>query len=166
MKQWSVVHTRPKQESRAVLNLKQQGYTSWLPVMMRSRRHARRVDTIKEPFFPGYVFVCLDTEHDNWSPINGTFGVKYLITDGKGPSTLPAGFVEALQQTIDSDGACTVPAQKLVVGDVVKLTTGPFVDCVASVQELMPGDRIRVLLEVLGGGVTAMVSKRAVVSVP
>ena len=43
---WYVVHTRPHQERRAEANLVRQGFRTWLPVMERSRRHARRIDTV------------------------------------------------------------------------------------------------------------------------
>ena len=57
MSRWYVVHTRPHQERRAEANLLRQGFRVWLPVMERSRRHARRIETVRGALFPGYLFV-------------------------------------------------------------------------------------------------------------
>ena len=46
MKRWYVVHTQSYQEPRAELNLRHQGFEVWLPLTRRTRRHARRIDTI------------------------------------------------------------------------------------------------------------------------
>ena len=45
MRKWYVVQTRPRQERRAEVNLARQGYRAWLPVMERSRRRAKRIET-------------------------------------------------------------------------------------------------------------------------
>ncbi len=164
MNRWYVVNTRRHQEARAEINLKRQGYRAWLPVMERSRRHARRIDTVRVPVFPGYLFVELDVEREAWSAINGTFGVRRLLTDGARPQALPEAFVRALRESTGTEGACAVAPADLQRGENVRITAGPFVDCVAVVQELAPGDRVRLLLNVLGGRIAAEVSRRAVSS--
>ena len=73
---WYVVHTRPHRERRAEANLLRQGNRAWLPQMERSRRHARRIETVRMPLFPGYLFVSLDMARDAWRAIDGTFGVR------------------------------------------------------------------------------------------
>ena len=164
MRTWAVVHTRPHQEVRAEENLKRQGFKTWLPMMLRSRRHARRIDTKREPVFPGYLFVDLDMDSDPWVSINGTYGVKYILSDSKKPTSLPREFIEALKHTLDKDDNCTLAPNGLKKGDLVKIISGPFVDCVATIRELLPRDRTRLLLATLGGNVIATVSKGALVS--
>ena len=85
MNRWYVVHARPHQERRAEANLLRQGFRVWLPVMERSRRHARRIETVRSALFPGYLFVELDIERATWRAINGTFGVRRLLADGLYP---------------------------------------------------------------------------------
>jgi len=164
MKRWYVVNARPHQEARAELNLNRQGFRAWLPVMERSRRHARRIDTVRVPVFPGYLFVELDVEREAWSAINGTYGVRRLLADGAGPQALPEAFVAALRESASAQGTCAVAPADLRTGETVRITSGPFVDCVAVIQELAPGDRVKLLLNVLGGRITAEVSRRAVAS--
>jgi len=164
MNRWYVVNTRPHQELRAELNLKRQGYRAWLPVMERSRRHARRIETIRVPVFPGYLFVELDIEREAWGAINGTFGVRRLLADGGRPQALPDAFVAALWESGEREGTCVITPEILQPGETVRITSGPFVDCIAVVQELSPGERVKLLLNVLGGRITAEVSRRAVAS--
>lgn len=162
MSGWFVVNTLPNQEQRAETNLQRQGYATWLPRLRRSRRHARRIDTVLAPLFPGYLFVSLNLDHDAWSPINGTFGVRRLILRNERPAPLPEGFIGALQETVDQDGAAGVPAQWLDPGAKIRVLSGPFVDCVGTLTAMASKDRVAVLLSVLGREVAALVSRRAV----
>ena len=161
---WYVVHTRPHQEHRAEANLLRQGFRVWLPVMERSRRHARRIDTVRAALFPGYLFVSLDIEREAWRAIYGTFGVRRLLTDGERPQALPEDFVAALQDAIGTDGLSTAAPSDLQPGDAVTIAAGPFTECAAVVLRLAPGERVEVLLEVLGGRVPARLPRRAVVA--
>ncbi len=164
MARWYVVHARPHQERRAEVNLARQGFRVWLPVMERSRRHARRIETVQVPLFPGYLFVALDVERDAWCGINGTFGVRRLLSDGERPRALPGEFVAALQDAVGGDGLSTAAPADLRPGDAVTIAAGPFVECAAVVLRLAPGERVDVLLDVLGGRIPARLPRRAVIA--
>ena len=164
MNRWYVVHTRPRQERRAEANLSCQGFRVWLPVMERSRRHARRIETVRVALFPGYLFVELDVEREAWRAINGTFGVRRLLTDGPRPQALPDGFVAALRDAAGADGLSAAAPPDLRPGDAVTIAAGPFAECAAVVLRLGTGERVEVLLEVLGGRVPARLPRRAVVA--
>ena len=163
MRAWYVVNTLPHQEARADQNLRRQNYTTLLPVTRRTRRHARRLDTVLTPLFPGYLFVELDLENQSWSSINSTFGVKRLLCGGERPTELQRDFVTALQETIGEDGVASIPAPELTPGQQVRISSGPFADCIAAVLHLSPGERVKLLLNVLGGSVSATMPQRAVV---
>ena len=163
MAEWYVVNTLPHQEGRAEQNLRRQSFTTLLPVTKKTRRHARRIDTVRAPLFPGYLFVQLDLAKQRWSSINSTFGVKRLLSNGLQPTEAPRDFIAALQDTIDEDGIAAVPAPELQPGQQVRIATGPFADTIAAVLHLSPGERVKVLLDVLGGNVSATMPRRAVV---
>lgn len=163
MRAWAVVNTLPHQEARAEANLVRQGFRAWLPSMMRTRRHARRFDVIRAPVFPGYLFVELDPEVDHWKRINGTFGVRRLLTQGEKPQLLPAAFVEGLRGSVGEDGVCRLPEGELDPGTRVRVVAGPFAECLATVASLAPNDRITLLLSVLGGEVAVTMRRGAVV---
>ncbi len=160
---WHVVHTRPHQEKRAAANLRNQDYRVWLPAMSRTRRHARKVETVQTPLFPGYLFIELDLGREKWSPINSTYGVKYILSDGVQPQILPDEFVDTLMDSVDETGAAFVDP-KLHPGDTVRFISGPFSDCLAAVREMLPRERVRLLLSVLGRQVTTIASRREIVA--
>ena len=164
MSKWYVVHTRPHQEQRAEVNLARQGYRTWLPVMERSRRRAKRFESGHAPLFPGYLFVELDIGREPWRAINGTFGVKRLLADGPRPRALPEEFVTALREATGADGVSSPEPPDLKPGDAVTIAIGPFVECAAVVLRLAPRERVEVLLDVLGGRVPARLPKRAVIA--
>ena len=164
MNRWYVVHARPHQEGRAETNLVRQGFRVWLPEMERSRRHARRIETVRGALFPGHLFVELDIEREAWRAINGTFGVRRILTEGSSPQALPEGFVAALRCAVGADGLITAAPSDLRPGDAVRITAGPFTECAAVVLRLAPGERVEVLLDILGGRVPARLPRRAVVA--
>jgi transcription elongation factor/antiterminator RfaH len=162
MKRWYVVNVLPNQEVRADLNLRQQGFESWLPRVRRARRHARRVDTVLAPFFPGYLFVRLDRAVDHWRSINGTFGVRRLLCQDDRPLVVPNGLVETLQGTVDEDGLLIVPTDQLRIGDQVRLLSGPFADSVGTLVRLAGKERVGLLLNLLGREVETLISRRMI----
>ena len=99
---WYLVETKPRQESLAAFNLKNQGFSVFWPKMHKTIRHARKTSVRAASLFPGYLFVE-GSSRANWSAVNGTFGAKRMVTNGGGPIALAAGFVEALKARAGTD---------------------------------------------------------------
>jgi transcriptional antiterminator RfaH len=151
MKRWYVVHTQPRQEARAEVNLRRQGFEVWLPSIRRARRHARRVDSTLTPLFPRYLFVS-----EPWRSINGTFGVVRLLCNGDTPLVVPAGLVEEIMERCDEAGTIIGLPRPLVVGESVKVVMGRF-DLEGLFETRSGQDRVVLLLEFLGREVRASV---------
>ena len=165
---WFAVHTRPHAEHKAAFNLRRQGYTVYLPEHRKRRRHARRTDWIRAPFFPRYLFVRLDPEVTRWRAINSTFGVTGLVSmsDGGRPTPVPAGIVEALEARRDADGLIAVdPMARLKTGDSVRLCEGPFAEVEGIFASVDDHDRIVVLLDLMGRPVRVQVTRDSVEAV-
>lgn len=158
---WYVVSTLPNQEARAQSNLARQGFLAWLPAFQRARRHARRVEIVSSPMFPGYLFVRLDVTRQAWSAINSTYGVRKLISRGDAPARLPDGFVEALRADVE-EGRLQAPEDRLSLGARLRVIDGPFADCVGTLLSLASRDRVTLLLSVLGREVSAVLPRLAV----
>ena len=104
MKRWYVVETQPRAEDKAMHHLVRQGYEAYLPQYLKRRSHARKVDWIPTPLFPRYLFVALDVDLDQWSPISSTVGVKRMIFHGATPAPVPFGIIEGVQAREDERG--------------------------------------------------------------
>ena len=150
--QWFVVNIRPNCERKAVLNLERQGFETFLPVQIKTVRHARQYRTVCRPLFPGYLFVALDLTRHQWRSVNGTHGVVTLIMNGGEPSRVPEGVVESLIE-ISSDKGVVRFDRDLVPGQKVKILTGPFADFIGTLERLDDQGRVKVLLDMMGGQV-------------
>jgi transcriptional antiterminator RfaH len=151
MKRWYVVYTRTGMERMALGHLEEQGYAVYLPQRLKERRHARRVDRIKVPLFPRYLFVSMDIETDGWRSINGTYGVTYLVAMGDRPSAVPAGIVESIRERENEEGLVVIAEPNpFTEGDVIEITRGALADQTGIFK--CGGDRQRVtlLLSLLG----------------
>ena len=144
---WYAVHTLPHREFRAAKQLEFQGFTTYLPAVRKTVRHARRFRNVVAPFFPQYLFVQLDLARHRWRSVNGTFGVTSLIMEGERPKAVPRGVVEAISAAVDGAGH-VAPCPN--VGDSVRILTGPFADRVGKLLHIDERKRVQILLEMMG----------------
>lgn len=146
---WYVVLSQPRKELYAAGHLRNQGYKTFVPLVSRRVRHARRTQTVQRPFFPRYMFVRLDTSVDRWGPVRSTFGVASLIMDGQRPKAAPVGVVEALHEAFEDSGEADYRT-RLKVGERVRFLAGPFAEALGTLVELDETGRVGVLMEILG----------------
>ena len=142
---WYVVHTKPRQEYRALENLQRQGYTCFLPTLQVEKLRRQRVHMVTEPMFSRYLFIQLDSTSQNWSPIRSTLGVSKLVSFGHEPAVVPHELIVALRE---------VPVTKLerlfAPGDRIKVVNGPL-QGIEGVYQAHDGEtRAMVLVELLG----------------
>lgn len=149
---WYVAVTQARRESLAVENLQRQGWRTFLPFHLATRRHARKFRTAPAPAFPRYVFVAFDLDRDRWRSANGTYGVQRLVMGAERPLPVPEGVVETLMQSADGNGILQF-RYGLEVGARVRLVAGPFAETLGILNGLEPSGRVEVLLELLGGSV-------------
>jgi transcription elongation factor/antiterminator RfaH len=161
---WYVVHAQPHRETQAQRQLANQGYRAFLPRFLKSRRHARKFETVLAPLFPRYLFVVLDLTRDRWRSVNGTLGVERLLMRGSEPEPVPRGLVEQLAGAAGADGVVSC-GRKLEEGQSIRVTAGPFADLVGQLQSLDDSGRVRVLLEIMGGKVPVLLSETLVVPI-
>jgi transcriptional antiterminator RfaH len=118
---WYVVHTKPRQEARALENLQNQGFTCFLPTMQVQKLRNQKVQTITEPMFSRYLFIQLDDTTQNWGPIRSTLGVSKLVSFGPLPAKVPPEFIAFLKEA---------PPEALermfAPGDAIQVASGPL----------------------------------------
>jgi transcriptional antiterminator RfaH len=141
--------TQPRREAFAREQLERQGFRCFLPLLRRTVRHARKVETRLSALFPRYAFLVLDLGRDRWRSVNGTSGVVRLLMEGERPRPVPEGVVESLLASVDDAGAVSF-GRELRPGDRVRILTGPLADRLATVARLDEKGRVALLLEILG----------------
>lgn len=163
MKYWYVVHSNPQAEDNATNNLLMQGFDVFLPRYHKVRRHARKTDVVIAPLFPRYLFVAFDIETDRWLCINSTKGVSYLLRQNGCPMKVPDGIIEALQETASPEKI--VPLSSLVLfkrGDRLEVQEGAFAGYIGVFEKMTDGERVQLLLNLLGREVKLTVPLQAV----
>src|SRR3954468_18818076 len=103
-KRWYVVQTRPRAEVKAATHLQRQGFEIYFPRYLKSRRHARRVETVAAPLFPRYMFVAMDMAVQRWRAVQSTFGVARLVCLGENPAEVPNSVINDLKRGQDERG--------------------------------------------------------------
>jgi len=162
---WYVVHTQPRNESRAELNLTRQGFTTYLPQFLRTVRHARRTKKAARPLFPCYLFVALDLARDQWRVIQSTFGVRSIVLAGEEPVFLPDRVVEGIRAREDDNGYVRLGLPPGVcAGSPVRLVEGLFADHSGIFERVADDFRVAILLELLGRQVRVFVPAGSVAS--
>ena len=155
---WFVVHTLPQRDCSAERQLANQGFRTFLPKIIKTVRHARTLRTVRAPVFPSYIFVALDLGRDRWRCINGTLGVAGLIMANQRPQPIPSGVIEALYDLQDESGMLRFD-RSLTAGQRIRVRAGPFAQAVGTLERLDDKGRVRVLLEIMGGHVTAQLDR-------
>ena len=147
---WYVIHTKPRQEQRALTNLQQQGYRCYLPMITLEKLVRGRLNLVEEPLFPRYLFICLDNgrQGQNWAPIRSTLGVSGLVTFGSTPAKIDAELIALLQtQQAELDAS---PERLFHKGEVLIVAEGPFAGLEAVYQMPSGDNRAMVLIELMG----------------
>ena len=163
MNRWYVIGTHSRSEEKAVHHLQRQGYQTYLPRYLKRRSHARKVDWVPSPMFPGYLFVSLDTEVDQWRSIRSTVGVTQLISHGETPTPVPVGIIEDIQVHENDQGIVSfTPVAKFKKGDRVQIIDGSFLDHTGIFECADDRERVFILLDLLGREVKVRLPAEAV----
>ena len=155
---WFVIHTKPRQEQRALLNLEQQGYECYLPILAIEKLRQGVLSLIQEPLFPRYLFIRLDTSKSgqSWAPIRSTLGVSRLVTFGSDPAKVDADLISTLRT--QNSFAREKPQRMFNEHDHVQIISGPFAGLEAVYQMQDGESRAMVLIQFLSKPIRLAVS--------
>lgn len=133
---WHCVVSRPQQEARAAVELANQGFRVFLPILDQ------------KPMFPRYLFSQFDSDKDPWGLVKSTRGCVDLLKTGFTPASVPDRVIEAImafrapEQPVEAD---TEFAPK----QVVRIVEGPCTGLSGIFQASSKG-RTMALLEIMG----------------
>jgi transcriptional antiterminator RfaH len=160
---WIVINTHPHQEQLAVTNLRRQSFSPYCPMLRKRRSHARRIEHVLRPLFPGYLFVGIDAVSTRWRPMLSTVGVRSLVRAGERLSYIESDFIANLKAR-EVDGVIVRPPCPYQLGQRVQITTGPFDRLIATIIDMDEKDRLVVLLDMMNQAVRVNLDSDAVMS--
>ena len=142
MKHWYLVKTKSKQEDIAILNLENQNFHVYCPfVLIRNKN---------EVLFPGYIFIQLDKDTQNWSPIRSTKGVLYFVRFGLSYAKIPDNIIEFIKTNQLNTAEKLKNINKFKSGDKVQISDGVFKNCIAIFKSYKSDERVILLMNLLG----------------
>ena len=150
---WHVIHTKAREEFRALENLQNQGFEVFLPTCQVQKKSQGKIKLAIEPLFSRYLFIRLSDVCSNWLPIRSTRGVSQLLRFGQ--STVPVVIPDSIVQCLKERCTQEEPLHQLFqAGELLEITKGPFKGLLGFFQKLqtLPDGMIRALLlvEILG----------------
>ena len=141
---WYAIHSKPRQEERALDNLQRQGFEAWLPMLTVEKVLRGKLANVTEPMFSRYLFIRLDTEQTNWSPIRSTLGVSRLVSFGNRPAVVADELIQALQTVPQR-----APERLFQPGQTIKIVSGPLKGIEGIFQQAAGEHRAMVLIDLL-----------------
>lgn len=150
MKQWYAVHCKPQQDGRAELQLLNQAFDVFRP-LVRVRRYRRgKVHDVKESMFPRYLFIRLDDADENWGPIRSPRGVNGMVRWGNHVPVVPEAVILRLRESVAEDACVDMTHEDAYrPNEPVRITEGPFTGYDALYQARNGQERVVVLLEIM-----------------
>ncbi len=145
---WAVVNTHPSREALAIQHLARQDFDAYCPMIGKRLKQAHRYIDVARPLFPGYVFVKVAPERDQWRPMLSTIGVRTVIRFGERLGSVDDHFVESLKLR-ELHGLIARPAHPFEVGQQVRVSSGPFDGVIATIISMSEKDRLVVLMDLL-----------------
>ena len=150
-KKWYAVQTKPHSEFLAANVLSSvpevQAYLPTLRVEPVNPR-ARRI----RPFFPGYLFTCIDLDQVGLSTVQWSAGVTRLVGYGETPISIPDHVIAEIRRRVDETQLQDpLGLGQFQQGDRVRITAGPFEGFEGMFDARLGGQtRSRILLEFVG----------------
>jgi transcriptional antiterminator RfaH len=148
-----VIRSKPRAEAVARLNLERQGYRVYFPRIERSVRIRGRWTDRIEPLFPRYLFLNLDVGAQSLGPVRSTVGVTQIVRFGADYAAVPEEIVSELMRREDpGTGLHRLQRPVFAPGDAVRVLEGPFHGLEGVFECQDGGERVLILLELLGRG--------------
>ena len=150
MKNWYVMQCKPKKEDFVYEQLCAREIESFYPVVQT--RHTNSRVRRSKPYFPGYLFVCVDFNHHQPAELKWIPGSIKLVSVGDEPACVPSALVQAIRQRvqqINTDGSFAVD-DSYKAGAPVIILKEPLDGYKAIFDTRLSGtERVRVFLQCL-----------------
>lgn len=142
---WYAIHTKPREEDRADVNLKTWQVQTFAPKLRELCSSGFGKRYVSKPLFASYIFARFDASKELHN-INYTRGVQKVVSFNDCPIPIDDGVIDFIQEQIDKDGFIHL-GEELTYGDKVTIKFGPFKSLVGIFEErIKETDRVKILL--------------------
>lgn len=157
-KKWYVIHTYSGYEESVAKNLRQRVeslgmedkiFNVIVPKEKKIRIKSGKREVVEEKIYPGYILVEMVVTDDSWYVVRNTPNVTGFVGAGTIPIPVSKEEIENLMKRME----VKEPQYKIEVkvGDLVKITDGPFKDFEGKVSEIdEERGKVKVLVNIFG----------------
>ena len=146
---WYVLRSKPCKELFLAGELLARNLEAYCPVLHVKpvNPRARKI----KPYFPGYLFICMDLQSANLSSISWMPGAIGPVCMGDELASVPDELVRMVRKKVDAINAAGGEVLAgLQAGDKVLVEDGPFAGYQGIFDSRLPGNnRVRILLDLL-----------------
>ena len=157
-KSWIVARNKPNQDKIALINLERQNFEFFQPTFKTMSRVQNKFKEIIKPVFPGYIFISINLEENNWHKINNTRGISRIIVFGNEIPLIHCELIEDLKHRFSLNSSLEA-ANPFEVGMNAEITNGPFAQLIGKIEEIDADQRIWILLDILGTQTRVSINK-------
>ena len=97
---WYPLQTRYQCEKKVDAALRDQGFESFAPMQMETRRWSDRTKLVESPLFPGYTFVRMEAEPKLLIKVLSMPGLVRFVTNGHELVAVPNAEIETVRALV------------------------------------------------------------------
>ena len=158
MKEWYILNTKLHCEFQVISYLINKNIKNFMPKLLVTRSHARKIEKVLRPLFPGYIFININVDK-SYREVKNIIGVKGIISSGNSPSCVPKTVINDIQSYTDNKGLVYKwKVSNYKIGQEVKIKDGIFKGNIGSFCGMSSKDRVSILLAFLGSEVRVSIS--------
>jgi len=143
-KKWLVAAYKINELRKVENNLLNQQFNYYFPKITTKKINS---NSKEELLFPGYIFV--NTGFENYSALQYTMGIKYIIKFGNNISCISNEDIKAMQM-IEKTSKIDPLVSQIQIGQDVTISKGSLKGSIVKVCSLSSKERVGVLLSLLG----------------
>ena len=146
---WYLIQCKGRQERMADLNLHQLGVHSLCPQITRQKIARGKSLTVREPLFPGYLFVYVDMTQE-FRKVAYAKGVLRVVMFGAQPAYVGEDIIHTIRSRIQNGYIVLSPPPQLPLtpGQIVHVKNGPFAGFEAIFKQEFSGtQRVALLMK-------------------
>jgi len=157
-KNWFVIHTYSGYENKVKANLEKRVesmnvgdkiFRILVPMEEIMEIKDGKKKMAQKKIFPGYVLVEMILTDDSWYVVRNTPGVTGFVGTGSKPIPLVESEIKNILKHMGLDEA--KPKQIYSIGEIIKVTTGPFENFTGTIEEVYPDKgKLKALVAMFG----------------
>ena len=126
--QWYALYVKSRHEFATEQELQKQGVITYLPAIEKVRQWKDRKKYVNFPLFPGYIFVRVVADPEEYRKVLKIRGAVMLLSHRPGyPAPIPSGEIESLRKLVESGEKIDIYPQ-LKEGERIRIKRGLLKD--------------------------------------